>query len=59
VVKLLERALNRIVGGVFAVLGFVVRSLTAAAALVLRRGRHRTWRRGAGQSGGGGDAADG
>jgi hypothetical protein len=43
--RFLERLLNAVVRGVFLALGATLRGFTAAAALLLRRGRHRAWRR--------------
>ena len=44
-VKRLERVLNVVVEGILAFTSLVVRAITAVAALVMRRGRHRDWRR--------------
>jgi hypothetical protein len=48
--KRLERALNAAISGVFVALGVLVRGATAFAAFVLRRGRHREWRRKGGEA---------
>ena len=48
--KRLERALNAAITGFFLALGMLLRGATAFVALVLRRGRHREWRRKAGEA---------
>ena len=44
-VKRLERILNAVVDGILAFTSTVVRVITAVAAFLMRRGRHRDWRR--------------
>ena len=44
-VKRIERVLNAVVDGVLAFSSTVVRAITAVAAFLMRRGRHRDWRR--------------
>ena len=48
-VKRIERILNAVVDGILAFTSTVVRAITAVAAFAMKRGRHREWRREAGE----------